>query len=226
MANMSAERINENRNDRQIYLIKTQIYSYYVIIPVMSQSVSMLLGLVDNMNNDKVKEIPFLENNAVVIPNLNEQMVGYLRAYQDNYDQAVDYFRGLMSNSMGLLKHNGKMLEPIILINNNEQFGNFINYFVGKFSGSVRKIDNDLLARKMSSNSMPDGLNNQVSMASDIPVNPMAYPNYQIENDLEQDKAKTRVKKKDNRGEPGFVSYVLLGVVIAILSLVFLYMLI
>ena len=42
----------------------------------------------------------------------------------------------------------------------------------------------------------------------------------------EQVKGKTRELIKANKGEPGFVSYVLLGVVIAVMSLVFLYMLI
>jgi len=223
MASMSADRINENRKDRQIYLIKTQVYNYYIIIPVEQQNIKITLGIVDKIDNERIKEVPFYGNNAIVIPVLNEQMVGYLKSNQATYDQAVDYFMNLVSNSSGLLKHNRKVVEPVVVLNNNEQFGNFVNYFISRFPNSIQKSDRDLFRKEVPANNM---MMNQNNVVSDVPVNIEAYPSYQDESSLEQAKGKTRVKRKDNRGEPGFVSYVLLGVVIAVMSLVFLYMLI
>ena len=53
---------------------------------------------------------------------------------------------------------------------------------------------------------------------------PVAYPNPSEEFFQEQE-TKGMTKKLTKKSEPGFVSYVLLGVVIAVASLLFLYML-
>ena len=140
------------------------------------------------------------------------------------YSQANNYFSVLIDNIYGLLNHNQKQVDPIVLFNNDETFSDFGNYFVNIANGRVQKSDRDLLKKEMP-NTLNNGMFNQNIMESDIPVNMNAYPNENITEE-EQVQGKTRTLKKENHGEPGFVSYVLLGVVIAVMSLIFLYMLI
>lgn len=196
----------ERTDKRCIFLIENNNFKYYIVIPFAMQ-VKLLLGLIDNVNNENIKEIPVLEDKVVVVPVVDDKIVNYLRTPQQSYSQALEYFSGLINNSYGLLVHNKKLVDQVVLFNNDYNYQYFINYFVEKVPGRVKKTGKNLF--KVSTEVSEEIIN---QIADDF-----KYNNAEVVRDDD------KVVKK---GEPGFVSYVLLGVVIAILSLIFLYMLI
>lgn len=222
MANMTADLIREPvEKGRKIYLIKTQSYSYYIIIPI-KQQVRVLLDIRENVSVDKIIETPVLNDMAVLVPVINEGIFNYLKAPQNSYSQGTDYFSAILSNASGLLRHNRKVVELVALFNNNDSISNFINYFVSNFPNVIQKSDRDLLRGEIVGSVVNNAsMMNQGVVGADVPL---VDPNAAVYN--EPAKEVTNESTTNKNGEPGFVSYVLLGVVIAIVSLVFLYMLI
>lgn len=212
-------------SERCIFLIENNNLKYYIVIPMVNKNVKIVLGIIENVNNDSIKNIPNLSNEVVVVPVFNQGVINYLKEEQQSYTQAFNYFSSLINNSYGLLIHNKKEVDPTIMINNSADFSNFINSFVSKFSERVQKSDRDLLSSQ-NNYSYNNQDNSQNLVNNDIPVSMNAYPNVDVSAETEVSKPMTKTLSRDNRGEPGFVSYVLLGVVIAVMSLIFLYMLI
>lgn len=213
----------ERTNERCIFLIENQNLRYYIIIPLIKQ-VTVVLGLIEGVNDQKVKDIPILNDKVVVVPVLNDNVMNYLKSPQQSYSQANNYFSVLINNIYGLLQHNQKQVDQIVLFNGDAQFNNFGNYFVNIARGRVKLSDSDLFKKEVYNNLSNEVVSQNV-LNTDIPVNINAYPGVDINEEV-QNKGKVRTLQKNSHGEPGFVSYVLLGVVIAVMSLIFLYMLI
>ena len=206
----------EKNSERCIFLIENCGLKYYIVIPRAAE-VNLLLGLIDDVNEQKIKNVPILKDKAVVVPVVNERIINYLATPNQSYKDALVYFSSLINNSYTLLARNNIKVNPVVLFNNVERFGSFVEYFVGTASGRVQKTDVDLLVKVEKDDSMLKVENDvPVNIPVDVPVDVLGDNDFKDEN-LEQVQPK---------GEPGFVSYVLLGVVIAVLSLVFLYMLI
>ena len=209
----------ERTNERCIFLIENQGLSYYIIIPMVNR-VKILMGIIENCTDDKIKNIPLLEDKVVVVPKVNEQVVNYMKVPQDSYDKVMGYFTSLINNVHGLLTYNKKEVDSVVIFNTTQEFLGFANYFVKRASGRVQLSDKDLFKKEVLQ-SVDVNMNVQSSTAVDIPV---AYPNPN-EDLFHEQETKGMTKKLTKKSEPGFVSYVLLGVVIAVASLIFLYML-
>ena len=214
----------EIERTRERCIFKTQ--NCYIIVP-MSNQVKILLNIMDGINNNNpnadgiIKELPLLNDKVVVVPILDQGILNYLANPQATYSsESVNYFSKLITNIKGSLVNSQKQVDNVSIINDNSKFASFNNYFALNASTvSIQKSNGDLLIKNTPSNNMTNVMPNPNIMASDIPL---AYPQ-----GIEEEQGKGMVRElKPNHGEPGFVSYVLLGVVIAIMSLVFLYMLI
>ena len=213
------EQFEIERKDKWfIYLIKDTGLEFYILIP-NNNKVSIVLNIIENINNDKVKNIPEFIDKVLVIPVLNSNIINYLKTPASVYNQADNYFSNLINLAYKILTHNRITVDPLVYLNNDNLYNSFNNYFVNKFAGRV-----NLLNINLQPNNIP------------TEVNKIEVPNNEIKKDLPQDLddiyngeitlKETNVSKKDtNKKEPGFVSYVLLGVMIAVLSLIFLYML-
>lgn len=208
----------ERKEKRFIYLIKDTGLEFYILIP-NNNKVSIVLNIIENINNDNVKNIPEFIDKVLVIPVLNSSIINYLKTPASVYKEADNYFSNLINLAYKILTHNRIAVDPLVYLNNDNLYNSFNNYFVNKFAGRVNLLNISL-------------------QPTNIPteVNKIEVPNKEIKKDLPQDLddiyngeitlKETNVSKKDtNKKEPGFVSYVLLGVMIAVLSLIFLYML-
>ena len=205
-------------------LIKNVQYQYFMIIPKNSSMVQILLSF----RKDGIKDyanFSILDNMAVVIPVLSTAMSDYMASKQvDGYMAGINYFYKIIKNSSQVLRDIQKGTSANILLNNDEYYANFIDAFVmdSKSRGNgitCQKASRDLLKKVIETNVVSQNLS---AVNTDIPL---AYPNAVIGDDNTREESKGMTKKLTKKSEPGFVSYVLLGVVIAVASLIFLYML-
>ena len=92
-------------NDRTIYLCNflsgSNKCKYVMIVPKVSDKVQVLLALMESNQVNKVGEMPFLNDKAVVIPLLSDDVVKFLKT-SDSFDWAIRYLGGFFNNSMKL----------------------------------------------------------------------------------------------------------------------------
>ena len=208
----------ERKGTRFTYLIKDNNIEFYLIIP-NNNRISIVLNIIEAINNDKIKNIPEFMDKVLVIPVLNQNIINYLKTPASSYNQADNYFSNLINTSYKILTHNKITVEPLVYLNNDTLFSNFNTYFVNKFNGRVSLINLNISNQNISS-TISSPVNRVIEEKKDLPQGLDDIYNEEITL-----KSESISKKDDNKKEPGFVSYVLLGVMIAILSLIFLYML-
>ena len=124
----------ERKSNRIIYLMKDTNLQFYLFIP-NNKNVSIVINIIENINNDIAKNIPDLTDKVLVIPVLNNNIINYLKMPAETYEQADNYFSALINTSYKILTHNNMLVEPKVYINNNNIFMNFNNYFIRKFNG-------------------------------------------------------------------------------------------
>jgi len=80
-------------NDRVIYLCNflsgNQKNKYVMVVPKTSSQVQVLLALMESREVNKVGEMPFLSDKAVVIPLLSDDVVKFLKT-SNSFDWALD----------------------------------------------------------------------------------------------------------------------------------------
>lgn len=217
----------ERKQNRFIYLIKDTNMEFYLLIPNNS-NVSITLNIMESIDNEAVKKITEVIDKVIIIPVLNSNVINYLTSELPTYNQADNYFSNLINKTYNILKHNGLNIDSKVYLNNNFKFYNFNNYFVKKFNGRVSLINLNL-EQKEETKENPFLNNNIFEETANIPTvqntesSPITNDLSHIYNEEVMTKESVQQPKVENK-EPGFVSYVLLGVVVAILSLVFLYL--
>ena len=197
----------EKSGTRFIYLIKDNNIQFYLIIP-NNNKVSMVLNIMENVGDERVKKIVEFNDKVLVIPVLNSSIISYLKNDSLQYNQADNYFSNLINKVYNILAHNNITVNNKVYLNNDLEFSGFNNYFVNKFKGRV-----DLISLEL--NGVLD--KNEGSIFQTPSVLDSIY-----NEDISTTSKNPEMIGKNH--EPGFVSYVLLGVFVAILSLVFLYM--
>lgn len=193
----------DRKENRFIYLIKDANIQFYLVIP-KNNRVSMILYISDNVNNDNIKNIADFQDKVIVVPILNQNVIQYLKNFSTSYQQTDQYFSNLINAAYNILSHNNIIIDSKVYLNNNVLFGSFNNYFINRFNGRVEIINLNLSKLDSNVNDNPnldvlDDINNGGIVKEDTNI---------VANTIK---------------EPGFVSYVLLGVLVAVLSLVFLY---
>jgi hypothetical protein len=205
---------------------------FYVIIP-NKKEVSILLGLFPNVTEQVIKTMPKEGNKAIVIPVINEQILtnaNHLDSASLKYlDSILSY---LINFSYKLLTRNNIKVNQKILLNNHTSYTNFNTKYIEKYQGRVELYD--LTPKKNPNTPIFEPLREQ-PIQEFKPVEPPFNNNNPTPNKdtdtleelvepiLYDEPVITSPEKQDSK-EPGFVSYVLLGVLLAIISLVFLYM--
>lgn len=208
----------ERKETRITYLIKDTGLEFYLLIP-NNKKISIVLNIIENVNNEIVKKIPDILDKVLVIPVLNGNIINYLKSNLPSFEQADNYFSNLINTSYKILTHNNIVVDPLVYMNNNYLYTSFNNYFVNKFNGRISLITLNLEPIR------------EISPINNI-QSPVVEEKKEVINELDNIyneeivlKENNEIPKEKNKKEPGFVSYVLLGVIIAIVSLVFLYML-
>lgn len=229
-----------NVENKNVYLINAQNISFYISIPKALKA-NIVLNLVSDVNvistnNNMVvltKNITDLYSSlnfgdvAIVTPILDGNILEQAKLGNDEKIFVyLDKIMGFLINtSYGILKNNGISVDNKIKLNNNEVYNNFNDWFVKRYNGRVEMIGGSSTSN-VASNGVP--VNRFVSAPQ---VSVESSEASAIANDVLDNT--TTISTLDSDGpvrpnevrEPGFVSYVLLGVIVAVVSLVMLYML-
>lgn len=212
-------------SEKCIYRIQESNLDFYMIIP-NSVEVSLVLGLVKSVNDDVVSKFSFVKDKAVVIPVLDERILNGIEMRQSQFFQYLDkYFSNLLNLAHKILTHNRLKVLDMVYFYSSLEYKIFKEWFIQNHNGRVQSIDLYFegvvyVEQKQKDPSSP-------VFTSNVESNPF------LEASRTEDTSVSNTNKVEENEvvstqtkEPGFVSYVLLGVFVAILSLVFLYFII
>lgn len=230
------QKIIYKTEEQCIYLIKETNLDFYLIIPNNKQ-VSIVLGLFPNVTENVIKSIPKEKDKAVVIPVINDQILtsaNHLDTTSFKYLDSVLSF--LINVSYKILTHNHLEVNQKILLNNHSLYENFNQKYIEKYQGRV-ELYNLIQKNIQQPTSTKNIFEPVIEQSQKQPFTPVEQPfkpqstistsNDAIEELIEPilyDEPVVVSPDKKESHEPGFVSYVLLGVLVAVISLVFLYM--
>ena len=227
------QKIISKTEEQCIYLMKETNLDFYLIIPNHKQ-VSIVLGLFPNITEEIIKTLPKENDKAIVIPIINNQILtsaNHLDTTSFKYlDSVLSY---LINTAYKILTFNQLEVNNKILLNNHSSLENFNQKYIEKYQGRVELYN---LISKPTPTPVPD-INQNIFEPTPLPqqsIEPTKQPEPtsptntledSIEPLLNDEPVITSPDMKDAR-EPGFVSYILLGVLVAVISLVFLYLII
>lgn len=205
-----------------IYLIKEANLDFYLLIP-NSKQIKIVLGLFDDVTDEMVKNLPIQNDKAIVIPVVQKQVLQQANIINSQSFHYLEQILSILINTAyKILTYNRMQVDTQVLLNSNQSLNLFEQNFVQKYQGRVQLID--LFAKTSVS---------VVEEAKPIVVEPKEERTNVIETKIEevmptemlvQESVSSQNIKEVH--EPGFVSYVLLGVLVAVISLVFLYLII
>lgn len=218
---------------KNVYLISTPNFSFYICIPNDGKG-NIILNLVDDvnlisMNNTMAsvtEEVTKIYNKfnfsdlAVVTPVFDSNLLEQVKL-NNNSSQAFGYMDkymgSLINSAYNFLSSKSIKVDDKIKLNNNPSYGDFCKWFVEKYKERVELVNYDNVPiNKFSNTAESTVIKNEDSVLAN--------------NVLDNTAAMSTIDTSGSGGssvpkEPGFVSYVLLGVIVAVLSLVVLYLL-
>lgn len=220
-----------------IYLIKDTNLDFYLIIP-NSKKVSIVLGLFPDMNDNDVKTLPKDADKVVVVPVINSQILtnaNHLDTVSFKYLDNV--FSYLINATYKILTHNRLEVDKKILLNNHSLYSNFNDKYIEKYQGRVELYN--LIPKHnpepiVSTKEVFEPVSSTTVIPTFKPSEPM-FKNASVENKsgdvIEEqidpilyDEPVVREPDANVNKDPGFISYILLGVMSAVVLLVILYM--
>ena len=213
------QKVIERNQEQCIFLIRESNIDFYLVIP-NCKKVHIVLGLFLDVTVDFIKSIPKQNDKALVIPVLNRQFLEQIHNGQvQNYASLDNVLSFLINTSYQILTYNHIGVETQILLHNNADFISYNQQFVSKYQGRVQLID--LLPKEVI---QPEEVVSSVSVDPPVHENVLQSEVSDIMPDsMEENQEQLSPNLREAR-EPGFVSYVLLGVLVAVISLVFLYL--
>lgn len=213
------QKVVERNQEQCVFLIRESNIDFYLVIP-NCKKVHIVLGLFLDVTVDLVKSIPKQNDKALVIPVLNRQFLEQIHNGQvQSYASLDNVLSFLINTSYQILTYNHIGVETQILLHNNADFISYNQQFVSKYQGRVQLID--LLPKEVI---QPEEVVSSVSSVPSVHENVLQSEVSDIMPDsMEENQEQLSPNLREAR-EPGFVSYVLLGVLVAVISLVFLYL--
>lgn len=211
--------------ERCIFLMKESNLEFYLIIP-NNQKVNLVLGIYPNIREEMVTKIAEYPDKAIAIPILSSEILEGVKTNQLSHFEYLDRFLSVLINmSYKILSFNHIEVFEKILLHNNSNYESFNQWFQEKYHGRVGLITLEDPQQPNSNISKP--IENSI-------VPPKSFKDQNtsinIENKEDVNQSETKLpdaklsEKEPKVKEPGFVSYVLLGVVVAVVSLIFLYL--
>lgn len=210
------------KNEKQcIYFMKETNLSFYLSIP-NSKKVGIVLGLFEDVNDEFVKNIPIQSDKALVIPMIQSDILKQANIVgTSSYNYLNQVLSFLINTSHKILTYNHIEVDNQILLNQSSKLEIFNQNFISKYQGRVQLIN--LIPELAPVPETP------VIKEPIIPQETIVQPNVgnvmptEMPTSIEP-KEETNSQKEAH--EPGFVSYVLLGVLLAVIALVVLYLVI
>lgn len=217
---MEQKLITKN-NNLCIFYMQEKNLGFYIVIP-NSKRVKIALGLFENVDEDFIKNIKINQEVALVIPIIKADILkqsNIISSPSDKYLNQVLPF--LINTSYKILTYNKIEVDNQVILNNNYDLAIFNRNFIEKNQGRVVLMD--LINKPIKVENIQINLQpNQI-----IQESPLTEMPKQEENVLLTELPNENITKSPEvPHEPGFVSYVLLGVVIAVATLAFLYFII
>ena len=217
-------------NNKNVYLVNDSKLPFYICLP-SGNTASIVLNLVSDVSliNININNMTSITNEitniyskfnfsdvAVVTPIIDSNLLEQVKLNNDeNVFLYLDkYMAYLINAAYSFLRSNNIAVNNQIKLDNNDSYVNFNNWFFHKYNGRVVLVDYS---------------NAPVNKFENVSQNNMTSND--IANDVLNNTAVMGVVRDDSNSkvsetkEPGFVSYVLLGVIVAVVSLIVLYML-
>lgn len=228
------QKIIYKTEERCIFFMKDTNLDFYLVIPNNKQ-VSIVLGIFPNITEQVIKTLPTEKDKAIVIPVINEQILTSANHLDPTSFKYIDsVFSYLINISYKILTHNNLTVNQKILLNNHSLYENFNQKYIEKYQTRVELYNLFQKTTNTPNKNIFESIPQSDPKPEFKPVEPPFTPkptNNNKADDLEEvidpilydEPVITSPEKKDSH-EPGFVSYVLLGVIVAVISLVFLYM--
>ena len=205
--------------DKCIYEIEEKNLKFYLLIP-NTKKVFLTICLMENPTDVSIQKIIQEPNKVLVIPMVESNILSSISLNQEEAFRYLDqYISGLINLSHQILVYNHIEVENVVYFNS-VLFPNFEKWFIQKYQGRVASVKIDYQSSEKISPVIqkPDTIDNTMTLAASI------SQNQGTDIPLVDEKKGTEIQEKTH--EFGFVSYVLLGVIVAVVSLVFLYLII
>lgn len=216
------QKIVEKSATRYIYRIKEANTEFFISIPANNQ-IKLTLVFTENITEEKIINYPSFQGKALIIPILgNKALEGLITNTEEVYAKMDQYLSFLINTAYKILTYNKIKIENQILLNANPKYQQFISWFITKYQGRIILTDLELESKPIMSASSKDPITGPTFQNTESPK----IPESPIENvNIEEEPLIPNTKEPQlDTKEPGFVSYVLLGVLVAVISLVFLYL--
>ena len=210
------QRIVARENTKYIYWIKDNNNAFYLSIP-NTKEVGIIINLLKDANDEDVKRFPDIKDKVIVTPIISSEIS---LAVKENNAEYFNQLDSIISNAINLshqiLTYNKLDVKNSISLNNNKEYEMFNIWFVKKYGGRVSLIEIE------ENNNQTLNTPLSTDQTSQLPEN-FKKTEPIIEETMELDKEDAPSERQKSLG---FVSYVLLGVVVAVASLIFLYLII
>ncbi len=198
------KRIVLQEDNRYIYWIKGEDSVFYLSIPKATQ-VNLVLNLIPNVTDDVMKNLKHDGDKVMVVPIVDGDVLDRVKVNNATDFQTLDgIFSSTINMAYQILSYNHLQVNEVVSFLENSSFESFQTWFIQKYQGRVI-----LIKEKKELDSVPP-----VQEVSSVIEENNSLKNQEV------------VANTNKSGSMGFVSYVLLGVVVAVLSLVMLYFLI
>lgn len=200
-----------NDNTRVIYRFKSGKVLFYLVIP-KNNRVNLCIDM-EVFDDSNINSIKLGDSYACIVPILDVNIRNRIIMGDVNFMGGMDkYISECLNLSHKILTHNNISVDGTVYYNHVDGLEKFESFFGERYKDRV-KVINEKKESILESNDV-GLLNNQVQRT------PVDIPMSSVNIDTLDDGTSGA---SNNRKEMGFVSYVLLGVVFAVLSLLFLY---
>ena len=198
------QRIVSKDEAKYVYWIKNNDDVFYLTIPV-TRKASLVLNLLSNVDDNVIGTVKEEKDYIIVTPVLSYELVNGLKQNSaDAFGSVAESLARDINLSYKILTYNKIELNGVVQLNPNQEFAGFSNWFITKHNGKVIFKE----------------VNRQEEVVSsplvEAPAESVPQP---VMEDVHENESAPIVREKSL----GFVSYVLLGVVVMIASLLFLY---
>lgn len=228
-----------NLDNKKIFLVNDEKIPFYISIPdegELTIAINLLndpdqINLSKNNNLEEIKNrvediyTKYPQNNIAVVTPIIDSAI--MNGVKDNTDpkftaflhQAIGH---IINKSYATLKSNNKGVYQKIKLINNETYKAFNEKFSSMYSARIEltSFDEEPIKKFDTQTNIPQ---TPIGPTEEVLANTTSIA---LDDAYEEDTSDNNDNNATNRNkEPGFVSYVLLGVIVAVISLIGLYLL-
>ena len=206
--------------EKCIYEIEEASLKFYLLIP-NAKKVFLTICLLEEPTDMSIQKIVQEQNKVLVIPIIDQSVLAAVLSNQESAFQILDKsISGLINLSHQILVYNHMEVENVVYFSG-QAFSNFEAWFIQKYQGRVARTEVRLKVDEKPKEVIKDpaSIDNTMTLAASLEQTEKVVPVDEVET--------TRGSSQEEKSRDlGFVSYVLLGVIVAVVSLVFLYLII